>query len=253
MQVVTHWNKAVVLRMGRFRRLRGPGVFFLIPLSDRIAAIVDTRIRATDFSGEKILTKDTVPVYVDALAFWMIWDAKKAILEVEDYLQAVTLSAQAALRDSIGKYDLSSLLSERERLYKEIQSILDAKTNPWGITILSVEFTDIRLPKELEDVMSRQAQAEREKRARLLLGEAELEVSKKFGEAAEVYKGNPEALNLRAMNMVYDGMKARGSLVLVPSSALDAMNLGSVLGTASLAKKTDKEENDGRDPATGQD
>jgi regulator of protease activity HflC (stomatin/prohibitin superfamily) len=234
-QVVTQWNKAVVLRLGRFHKVRGPGLFFLAPLVDRCTAVVDTRIRVTDFSAEKILTKDTVPIHVDALAFWMIWDAQRAILEVEDYLEAVTLSAQTALRDSVGKYSLTTLLSERETLYKEIQSILDAKTNPWGITILSVEFVDIQLPKDLEDVMSRQAQAEREKKARLLLAEAEFEVSKKFVAAAEAYRGNPEALNLRAMNMVYDAMKARGSMVLLPSNALQNMNLGSVLGTASLA------------------
>lgn len=236
MQVIAQWDKAIVLRMGTFRRLKGPGVFFLLPVADRCAAVVDTRIRVTDFSAEKIITKDTVPIYVDALAFWMIWDAKRAILEVEDYLQAVTLSAQAALRDTVGRYDLSELLAERTKLYGEIQSILDAKTNPWGITILSVEFVDIRLPKDLEDVMSRQAQAEREKRARLLLGEAELEVAEKFEKASAAYRNNPEALNLRAMTMVYDGMKARGSLVLLPSSALDSMNLGSVLGTAALAR-----------------
>jgi regulator of protease activity HflC (stomatin/prohibitin superfamily) len=173
-QVITQWDKAVVLRLGRFHKVRGPGLFFLAPLVDRCTAVVDTRIRVTDFSAEKILTRDTVPIHVDALAFWMIWDAQRAILEVEDYLEAVTLSAQTALRDSVGKYSLTTLLSERETLYKEIQSILDAKTNPWGITILSVEFVDIQLPKDLEDVMSRQAQAEREKKARLLLAEAEL-------------------------------------------------------------------------------
>jgi regulator of protease activity HflC (stomatin/prohibitin superfamily) len=235
-QVITQWDKAVVLRLGKFHKVRGPGLFFLAPLVDRCTAIVDTRIRVTDFSAEKILTKDTVPIHVDALAFWMIWDAQRAILEVEDYLEAVTLSAQTALRDSVGKYSLTTLLSERETLYKEIQSILDAKTNPWGITILSVEFVDIQLPKDLEDVMSRQAQAEREKKARLLLAEAEFEVSKKFVAAAEAYRGNPEALNLRAMNMVYDAMKARGSMVLLPSNALQNMNLGSALGTAGLAR-----------------
>jgi regulator of protease activity HflC (stomatin/prohibitin superfamily) len=234
-QVIAQWDKAVVLRLGKFHKVRGPGLFFLAPLVDRCTAVVDTRIRVTDFSAEKILTRDTVPIHVDALAFWMIWDAQRAILEVEDYLEAVTLSAQTALRDSVGKYSLTTLLSERETLYKEIQSILDAKTNPWGITILSVEFVDIQLPKDLEDVMSRQAQAEREKKARLLLAEAEFDVSKKFVAAAEAYRGNPEALNLRAMNMVYDAMKARGSMVLLPSNALQSMNLGSVLGTAGLA------------------
>jgi regulator of protease activity HflC (stomatin/prohibitin superfamily) len=236
MQVVAQWDKALILRLGRFHKVKGPGLFLLAPLVDRCAAVVDTRIRVTDFSAERILTRDTVPIHVDALAFWMIWDTQKAILEVEDFLEAVTLSAQTALRDSVGKYSLSTLLSERDTLYREIQSILDAKTNPWGITILSVEFVDIQLPKDLEDVMSRQAQAEREKKARLFLAEAELEVAGKFVAASELYKGNPEALNLRGMNMVYDAIKARGSMVLLPSNALQSMNIGSVLGTASLAK-----------------
>ncbi len=235
-QVVEQWDKALILRLGRFHKVKGPGLFLLAPLMDRCAAVVDTRIRVTDFSAERILTRDTVPIHVDALAFWMIWDAQKAILEVEDFLEAVTLSAQTALRDSVGKYSLTTLLSERDTLYREIQSILDAKTNPWGITILSVEFVDIQLPKDLEDVMSRQAQAEREKKARLFLAEAELEVAGKFVAASELYKGNPEALNLRGMNMVYDAIKARGSMVLLPSNALQSMNIGSVLGTASIAK-----------------
>ncbi|HAE21010.1 MAG TPA: membrane protease subunit, stomatin/prohibitin [Spirochaetaceae bacterium] len=241
-QVVAQWDKALILRLGRFHKVKGPGMFLLAPLVDRCAAVVDTRIRVTDFSAERILTRDTVPIHVDALAFWMIWDTQKAILEVEDFLEAVTLSAQTALRDSVGKYSLSTLLSERETLYREIQSILDAKTNPWGITILSVEFVDIQLPKDLEDVMSRQAQAEREKKARLFLAEAELEVAGKFVEASELYKGNPEALNLRGMNMVYDAIKARGSMVLLPSNALQSMNIGSVLGTASMAKATGGQE-----------
>ncbi len=237
-QVVNHWDKAVVLRFGRFHRVKGPGLFFLLPIVDRMAAVVDTRIRVTDFSAEKILTRDTVPVHVDALAFWMIWDAQKAILEVEDFLEAVTLSAQTALRDSVGKYTLTTLLSERETLYREIQTILDAKTNPWGITILSVEFVDIQLPKDLEDVMSRTAQAEREKSARLLQGEAEAEVAKKYLEAAAVYKDNPQALNLRSMAMVYDAMKTRGSMVVLPSSALDGMNMGTQIAAAQAVKES---------------
>lgn len=236
LQVITHWDKVVVLRLGRFHRVHGPGPFFLWPLIDRCAAFVDTRIRVSDFSAEKILTRDTVPVHVDALAFWMIWDAQKAILEVENFLDAVTLSAQTALRDSIGKYSLSTLLSERETLYNEIQQILDAKTNPWGISILSVEFTDIELPQELQDVMSRQAQAEREKEARLILGAAEKELAADFCAAAEYYKNKPEALNLRAMNMVYDSIKTKGSMVLLPSGVLDSMNMGSVLGISKAAQ-----------------
>ncbi|PKL09975.1 MAG: membrane protease subunit, stomatin/prohibitin [Spirochaetae bacterium HGW-Spirochaetae-7] len=235
-QVVAQWDKVLVLRLGRFHRVKGPGPIFLAPLIDRCAAVVDTRIRVTDFSAERILTRDTVPIHVDALAFWMIWDAQKAILEVEDFLEAVTLSAQTALRDSVGKYSLSTLLAERDTLYREIQGILDAKTNPWGITILSVEFVDIQLPKDLEDVMSKQAQAEREKKARLLLAEAEEDVAAHFVAAAESYRGNPEALRLRGMAMVYDAIKTRGSMVLLPSGALQDMNIGSVLGTVGLVK-----------------
>ncbi len=235
-QVVAQWDKVLVLRLGRFHKVKGPGPIFLAPLVDRCAAVVDTRIRVTDFSAERILTRDTVPIHVDALAFWMIWDAQKAILEVEDFLEAVTLSAQTALRDSVGKYSLSTLLAERDTLYREIQGILDAKTNPWGITILSVEFVDIQLPKDLEDVMSKQAQAEREKKARVLLAEAEEEVAGHFVAAAQSYRGQPEALRLRGMAMVYDAIKTRGSMVLLPSGALQDMNIGSVLGTVGLAK-----------------
>jgi regulator of protease activity HflC (stomatin/prohibitin superfamily) len=233
-QLVYQWDKAVVLRMGRFRRVQGPGLAFLVPLVDRIAEFVDTRIRATDFTAEKTLTRDTVPVDVDAHAFWMIWDAQKAVLEVEHYEDAVTLSAQAALRDSIGRYDLTTLLTQRETLCREIQGILDAKTNSWGITILSVEFTDIILPQGLEDAMSRVAQAEREKQARVILGAAEVEIAEKFEEASRHYRENPTALNLRAMNMVYEGMRQKGALMLVPSSALDSMNLGTLMSAAAL-------------------
>jgi regulator of protease activity HflC (stomatin/prohibitin superfamily) len=235
-QVVAQWDKALVLRLGRFHKVKGPGPIFLAPLVDRCAAVVDTRIRVTDFSAERILTRDTVPIHVDALAFWMIWDAQKAILEVEDFLEAVTLSAQTALRDSVGKYTLSTLLAERDTLYREIQSILDAKTNPWGITILSVEFVDIQLPKDLEDVMSKQAQAEREKKARILLAEAEEDVAGHFVAAAERYRGKPDALSLRGMSMVYDAIKTRGTMVLLPSGSLQNMNIGSVLGTVGLAR-----------------
>ncbi len=184
-QLVFHWDKVIILRFGRFRKVKDAGIVFLLPIIDRIADFVDTRIRVTDFSAERTLTRDNVPVHIDALCFWMIWDAGKAILEVENYIQAVTLSAQTALRDAIGKNDLSTLLSEREEVGKEIQRILDAKTNPWGISIFSVEFTDIIIPKELEDAMSRKAQAERERQARIILGTAEAEVASKFEEAAE--------------------------------------------------------------------
>ncbi len=241
-QLVFHWDKVVILRFGRFRRVKDAGIIILFPIIDRIADFVDTRIRVTDFSAERTLTRDNVPVHIDALCFWMIWDAGKAILEVENYIQAVTLSAQTALRDAIGKNDLSTLLSEREEVGKEIQRILDAKTNPWGISIFSVEFTDILIPKELEDAMSRKAQAERERQARIILGTAEAEVASKFEEAARAYKDNPEALQLRAMNMVYEAMKQnKNSLMLLPSSALESMNLGTVMGAAAYQKE---EKND---------
>lgn len=235
-QLVLHWDKVVVLRIGKFRKVHGPGLLILLPLVDRIAEFVDTRIRATDFSAEKTLTMDTVPVHVDALAFWMIWDAKHAILEVENYVEAVILSAQTALRDAIGKHDLSSLLSEREELGKEIQQALDTKTNPWGVTILSIEITDIIIPRELEDALSKQAQAQREKQSRVILAAAEVEIAKQFEEAAVRYADNPTALQLRAMNMVYEGIRRNNSMMLMPASILDNMNLGTVLGSAALQK-----------------
>ncbi len=236
MELIYHWDKVVVLRMGKFKSVYGPGLFTLFPLIDRVAEYVDTRIRVTDFSAERTITKDTVPVHVDALCFWMIWDAKQAVLEVENYQEAVSLSAQTALRDAIGRNDLSTLLSGREELGHEIQKVLDAKTNPWGITILSIEFTDVIIPRELEDAMSKKAQAEREKQSRIILGEAEKEVASQFREASEIYEGSQEALQLRAMNMVYEGIRQNGSLILLPSSALDSMNLGSTLGMAAWQK-----------------
>lgn len=235
-QLVYQWDKVVILRAGKFRKVHGPGLFFLIPLLDRIASFVDTRIRVTDFTAEKTLTNDTVPVHVDALAFWMIWDPKQAVLEVEDYFEAVSLSGQTALRDAIGKHNLATLLAERDELGKEIQQKLDAKTNPWGISILSIEITEIIIPKELEDAMSKQAQAEREKKSRVILADAEVEVAAKFEKAAEIYSKDPTALQLRAMNMVYEGLKQNNSMMLMPSSALDNMNLGTVMGTAAFEK-----------------
>lgn len=235
-QIAQNWEKAIVLRFGRFRRSPGPGLFLLFPLIERVAEYVDTRIRATDFSAETTLTKDTVPVHVDAIAFWMIWDPRKAILELENFLDAVVLSAQTALRDAIGKNELSVLLSERDRLGKEIQGILEAKTSGWGITILSIEIRDIIIPKELEDAMSKRAQAERERQSRLILGTAEVEVAQKFEEASERYKANPVALQLRAMNILYEGLKKGGSLVLVPASVLESMSLGTSLGLTAFDK-----------------
>ncbi len=236
--VIKQWDKAVILRLGKFHRVKGPGVIFLFPLLDSIAGTIDTRIRVTDFSAEKSLTIDTVPVHVDALAFWMIWDAEKAILEVQDFEQAVVLSSQTALRSSIGSNTLTSLLCERERLGEEIQRLVDAKTNPWGITIISVEFKEILVPKELEDALSRQAQAEREREARVILGSAEADIADSFRIAAETYKDNPTALQLRAMNMIYESIRNKGGLVLAPASALETMNLGTVLGTAAYGSGT---------------
>jgi hypothetical protein len=238
-KIANQWERAVVLRLGRFLNLKGPGPFFIIPIIDTIAKSVDMRIRSTDFNSESTLTKDTVPVNVDAICFWMVWDAKKAILEVEDFYQAIVLSAQTALRDIIGTHQLTELLSQREELGKKLQAILDEKTNPWGITIQSVEIRDIILPKALEDAMSKEAQAERERHARIILSTAETEIAEKFAEAAGQYESHPGAMHLRGMNMLFEGLKKNGSLVIVPSSALDTMNLGALGGLAAACEKTE--------------
>jgi regulator of protease activity HflC (stomatin/prohibitin superfamily) len=235
-KIANQWERAVVLRLGKFHGLRGPGPFFIIPIIDTLAQCVDMRIRSTDFSSESTLTKDTVPVNVDAICFWMVWDAKKAILEVENFYLAIILSAQTALRDIIGTHQLSELLTHREKLGKKLQEILDEKTNPWGITIQSVEIRDIILPKALEDAMSKEAQAERERRARVILGTAETEIAEKFAAAAKQYESNPGAMHLRGMNMLFEGLKEKGSMVIVPSSALDTMNLGAMGGLAALGQ-----------------
>lgn len=245
LQIADQWHKAVVLRLGRFKRVFGPGPHVILPIADRVIQYVDTRIRVTDFSAEQSITRDTVPVHVDALAFWMVWDAEKAMLEVEHFFDAVTLSAQTALRDTIGRNDLATLLSERDRLGSEIQSTLDAKTSPWGVTILSIEFKEILIPKELEDALSKQAQAERERRSRAILSSAEVEIAQKFEEAARTYEKNPTAFQLRSMNMVYDSIRANRNIVLMPSSTLDSMNLGTALGAAAFAKSQ------GGDPGNG--
>jgi hypothetical protein len=249
LQIAHHWEKAVILRLGRFRKLKGPGIFLLLPLLDRVTRFVDTRIRVTDFSAEKTITMDTVPVHVDALAFWMIWDPRKAILEVENFLEAVVLSAQTALRDAIGKHELAELLSERERLGRQIQEILEAKTNPWGITLLSIEIKDIIIPRELEDAMSKRAQAERERQSRVILGTAEIEISDKFVEAAKRYKNDPTALRLRGMNMIYEGIKKHGTVVLLPSSGLAPMSLGGMVDDllGGAGKNTPSENQDAKE------
>jgi hypothetical protein len=234
-KVADQWQKAAVLRLGRYVGLRGPGMFFIIPVIDSISLYVDQRVRVTDVKAESALTRDTVPVNVDAIVFWLVWNAEKSILEVMDFDQAITMSAQTALRESIGRHDLAQMITEREMLGKELQRILDEKTNPWGITVQSVEIRDVHIPQALEDAMSRQAQAERERQARIILGTAETEISSKFSEASMLYVNNPVALHLRAMNMLYEAIKERGSMVIVPSSAVETMGLGGLLGTASLA------------------
>jgi len=233
-RVADQWEKVAVLRFGRYRGLRGPGMFSIIPIVDTVSRYVDQRVRVASVSAESTLTRDTVPVNVDAIVFWMVWNAEKSILEVQDYTQAITLSAQTALRESIGRHELHQMVAEREMLGRELQRILDEKTNPWGITVNSVEVRDVQIPQALQDAMSREAQAERERRARTILGLAETEISENFAKAAATYQNNPVALHLRAMNMLYEAIKERGSMVIVPSSAVETMGLGGTLATAVL-------------------
>jgi regulator of protease activity HflC (stomatin/prohibitin superfamily) len=235
-KIAKQWERVIVLRLGKFSRLRGPGLFLIVPIIENIARVVDMRIRSTDFSSESTLTKDTVPVNVDAICFWMVWDAKKAILEVEDYYLAIVLSAQTALRDIIGTHELADMLTHRGSLGNKLKEILDEKTNPWGITVQSVEIRDIIIPKGLEDAMSKQAQAERERQARIILGTAETEIAEKFAAAAKQYESNPVAMHLRGMNMLFEGLKEKGSMIIVPSSALETMNLGAMTGLAALSQ-----------------
>jgi regulator of protease activity HflC (stomatin/prohibitin superfamily) len=237
LKVANQWERAVVLRFGRFVGLKGPGLFILIPVVDEVSQLVDQRVRVTDVSAESALTKDTVPVNVDAIVFWTVWDAQKAVLEVADFLDAIALSAQTALRETIGRHMLAEMITEREQLGKQLQAILDEKTNPWGITVQSVEIRDVKIPPGLEDAMSRQAQAERERQARIILGTAETEISARFVEAGDAYKDHPLALHLRAMNMLYEAIKEKGSMVIVPSSAVETMGLGGLTGVTALAQK----------------
>ena len=240
MKVASQWERVVILRLGKFDRLKGPGMFFIIPIVESIAQIVDMRIRSTDFSSEATLTKDTVPVNVDAICFWMVWDAKKAVLEVQNFYLAIVLSAQTALRDIIGTHELADMLTHRGELGRRLREILDEKTNPWGITVQSVEIRDIIIPKDLEAAMSKQAQAERERQARIILGTAETEIAEKFAQAAKQYESNPGAMHLRGMNMLFEGLKEKGSMTIVPSSALDTMNLGAISGLAALSQTRDE-------------
>lgn len=234
-KIADQWEKGVVLRLGKYRGLQGPGLFWIVPIVDVVAHFVDQRVRATNVTAESALSRDTVPVNVDAIVFWLVWDVEKSILEVQSFYDAIYLSSQTALREAIGRHELAEMITEREKLGHEIQKILDEKTNPWGITVQSVEIRDVKIPSELEDAMSRQAQAERERQARIILGTAETQIADKFAQAAEVYRDNPTAMHLRAMNMLYEAIKEKGSMVIVPSSAVETMGLGGMAGLSSLA------------------
>lgn len=243
LKVADQWEKAVILRLGKFYGLRGPGVFWIIPIVDTIPAWIDHRVMVTPFSAEKTLTKDTVPVDVDAVLFWVVWDAEKAALEVKDYQTAIAWAAQTALRDIIGRMMLADILVGRSAIDEELQHIIDERTTPWGVTVNSVEIRDIVIPQDLEDAMSRQAQAERERQARVILGESEKQIAASFAEASQAYVNNPTALHLRAMNMLFEGLKEKGALVIVPSSAVDTMNLGAMSGVVAIAQNNLPKEN----------
>jgi regulator of protease activity HflC (stomatin/prohibitin superfamily) len=236
-KVVDQWEKVAILRFGKYRGLRGPGLFFMIPVIDSLSRYIDQRVRVSTVSAEAALTRDTVPVNVDAIVLWMVWNAEKSILEVENFTDAITLSAQTALRESIGRHQLAQMITDRDTLGHELQKILDEKTTPWGITVQSVEIRDVRIPQGLENAMSQQAQAERERQARVILGEAEVQVAAQFAQASEVYNVNPGALHLRAMNMLYEAIREKGAMVIVPSSVVETMGLGGMLATASIAKQ----------------
>jgi regulator of protease activity HflC (stomatin/prohibitin superfamily) len=235
LKIADQWEKAIILRFGRFVGLRGPGLFWILPVVDRVPNWIDHRVMVTPFSAEKTLTKDTVPVDVDAVLFWLVWDAEKAALEVEDYQVAIAWAAQTALREVIGQMNLADILVGRARMDRDLQKIIDERTTPWGVTVQSVEIRDVVIPQELEDAMSRQAQAERERQARVILGESEKQIAHSFAEASLAYVDNPTALHLRAMNMLFEGLKEKGALVIVPASAVDTMNLGGLAGVTSLA------------------
>jgi regulator of protease activity HflC (stomatin/prohibitin superfamily) len=243
LKVASQWEKAIVLRLGKFMGLRGPGLFWIVPLIDTVPTWIDHRVMVTPFAAQKTLTKDTVPVDVDAVLFWVVWDAEKAALEVEDYRAAVDWAAQTALRDITGRMMLADILVGRSTIDQELQKVIDERTTPWGVTVQSVEIRDIVIPQDLEDAMSRQAQAERERQARVILGESEKQIAESFSEASKYYINNPTALHLRAMNMLFEGLKEKGALVIVPSSAVDTMNLGGLSGMVSLAQNNLPKEN----------
>ena len=240
-KVADQWDRAVILRLGRFHALKGPGLFFIIPIIDMIPYWIDTRVIPTSFKAEKTLTKDTVPVDVDAVLFWKVVDPKKAALDVADYQSAISWASQTALRDVIGKTMLSDMLEGRDKISNQLQKIIDERTEPWGIKVISVEVKDVLIPPALEDAMSMQAQAERERQARVILGDSERQVAEKFGEAAKTYVNNPVALHLRAMNMLYEGLKNNSTIVIVPSSAVESMQLGGLAGLTALTMELNKE------------
>jgi regulator of protease activity HflC (stomatin/prohibitin superfamily) len=237
-KIARQWERAVVLRLGRYIGLRGPGLFWIVPFVDTIPAWVDQRVITTSFAAEETLTSDTVPVNVDAVLFWMVYDPEKAALEVQNYPQAVSWAAQTGLRDIIGRTSLTDLLRGRERIEEELQALIDARSNPWGVTVQSVEMRDVIIPAALQDAMSREAQASREKQARIILAQAEVEIAHSFEKAAQSYQNNPTALHLRAMNMLYEGLKEKGALMLVPSSAVESMGMGGLLGAAALRQQS---------------
>ena len=236
-RVAQQWERAVVLRLGKFVGLRGPGLFWIVPFVDTVSSWIDQRTITTSFAAEQTLTADTVPVNVDAVLFWMVHDAQKAALEVQEYAQAVSWAAQTALRDIIGRTDLTSLLRGREKIETELQALIDQRSNPWGVTVSSVEMRDVVIPTALQDAMSREAQAAREKAARIILGEAELAIAHSFSEAAKEYHNNPTALALRGMNMLYEGLKEKGALMLIPSSAVESLGMGGLMGAAALQQQ----------------
>ena len=236
-QIARQWEKAVVLRMGKMLGLRGPGLFWIVPILDTITTWIDQRVMVTPFSAEKTLTRDTVPVNVDAVLFWLVWDAEKAALEVENYRAAIAWASQTALREVIGQMTLADILIGRAKMDADLQKIIDERTTPWGITVQSVEIRDVVIPADLEDAMSRQAQAERERQARVILGESEMQIASSFESASKAYINNPTALHLRAMNMLFEGLKEKGALVIVPSSAVDTMNLGGISGITAMAQQ----------------
>ena len=237
-KIARQWERAVVLRLGKYVGLRGPGLFWIIPFVDSISAWIDQRVITTAFAAEETLTSDTVPVNVDAVLFWVVYDPEKAALEVQNYPAAVSWAAQTALRDIIGRTSLSDLLRGRERIEDELQKLIDERSNPWGVTVQSVEMRDVIIPAALQDAMSREAQAAREKAARVILAQAEVEIAAQFDKASESYRNNPTAMHLRAMNMLYEGLKEKGALMIVPSSAVETMGMGGLIGAAALRQQS---------------